>query len=195
MRTVQSLLSMRDPDLMKMSSMDDNASMTLSVDHHHHHHESSLSLQPNNFANSTTLPPDTSSTSFISGGSDRGNESSNETDNSTSNRTTLCKNSTSSIDANDNLSLLPRARRSLDATSLNSGSSKTTDDEVLTNADNNFVVDSIAKRDFFNVESRAMKKIEKDGVKIRPKPSNSVSSAEDESGFSSMSSFQVDSLF
>lgn len=190
MRTVQSLLSMRDPDLMKMSSMDDNASMTLSVDHHHHHHESSLSLQPNNFANSTTLPPDTSSTSFISGGSDRGNESSNETDNSTSNRTTLCKNSTSSIDANDNLSLLPRARRSLDATSLNSGSSKTTDDEVLTNADNNFVVDSIAKRDFFNVESRAMKKIEKDGVKIRPKPSNSVSSAEDESGFSSMSSFQ-----
>ncbi|XP_051162654.1 uncharacterized protein LOC127282456 [Leptopilina boulardi] len=191
MRTVQSLLAMRDPDLMKMTSMENNGSITLSDDHqhhnnNHHHHEMSLSMQPNNFANSTTLPE----TSFVSDhdSSDRGNESCNETENN--NNRTICKNSTNTIDnANDNLSLLPRARRSLDATSLNSGSSKTTDDEVLTNTDNFVVVESISKRDFFTGESRSIKKIEKD-VKIRPKPSNSVSSAEDESGFSSMSSFQ-----
>lgn len=183
MRTVQSLLMMRDPDLMKVSSVEENGSSPSSGDRQH---DMSLSLPTNTFANSTTLPEPSSP--FVNGGSDRGTESSNEDDNRT-----LCKSSAGPVKVNDNLTLLPRARRSLDTTSLNSGSSKTTDDEVITTADN--LIDSISKRDFYTAESRSVKKIEKDVVKIRPKPTNSVSSAEDESGFSSMSSFQVNLSF
>lgn len=182
MRTVQSLMAMREPDLARVTSMQENGSSPSPVDHQNYN-DLSLSLQSNNFVNSTTLPD----VSFVGSSSDRGTESSNEGD-----CRSLYKSSSSTAETNDNhlTSLLPGARRSLDAASLNSGSSKTTEeDEVLPTANN--YVDSIAKREFFGSDSRRVKKVEKDVVKIRPKPSNSVSSAEDESGFSSMSSFQV----
>ncbi|XP_033223165.1 uncharacterized protein LOC117176901 [Belonocnema kinseyi] len=181
MRTVQSLMAMREPDLARVSSMEENGSSPSPVDHQHHN-DLSLSLQSNNFVNSTTLPD----VSFVGSSSDRGTESSNEGD-----CRSFCKTSSSTAETNINhlTSLLPGARRSLDATSLNSGSSKTTEEDEVLPTTNNYV-DSIAKREFFGSDSRRVKKVEKDVVKIRPKPSNSVSSAEDESGFSSMSSFQ-----
>ena len=180
MRTVQSLLAMREPDLARVTSMEENGSSPSPVDHHNN---LSLSLQSNNFVNSTTLP----AASFVGSSPDRSPELSNEGDNRS-----LCKSSFRTAETNDNqlTSLLPGARRSLDATSLNSGSSKTTEeDEVLPTCKT--FVDSIAKRESFGSDPRSVKNVEKNVVKIRPLPSNSASSAEDESGFSSMTSFQV----
>ena len=179
MRTIQSLLTMREPDLARIISNEENNSPSRAE--HLNSNDISLSPQSRNFVNSTAL----TDPSFISLSSDRGNESSKEGDSRSS-----CKSSPSNIEAHDSrLTLLPCARRSLDATSLNSGSSKTTEEYEILSSPNNF--ESIAKREFLGSTPRNAKKAENDVIKIRPKPSNSISSAEDESGFSSMSSFQV----
>lgn len=195
MRTVQSLLSMREPDLARISSLENNEFSPSPIDHHrhnNHHNEVPLSLQNSNFVNSTTLKE---ATGYIRRpSSDRGNESSG-TDNDS--RTCFLK-SSNVVEVDRNLqNLLPDVRRSLDATSLNSGSSKTTEEEDgLPN--NNSLNVSLPENDGMfmfmptSTPNRCTRKVEKKTKErsSKSKPAASVSSVEDESGFSSMSSFQ-----
>ncbi|KAG7189496.1 hypothetical protein KM043_017190 [Ampulex compressa] len=185
MRTVQSLLSMREPDLARITPTEDGSSPS-PVEAHHH--EASLPLQTDSFVNSTTLQD----AAYVGcSSSDRGNESSStEGDN----RTCFPKSLRNSTEVDRNLqNLLPGVRRSLDSTSLNSGSSKATEEELRETMNG-----SIVERDRMFVGTptstpvRRTKKVDKKepGRSSRSKPTASVSSAEDESGFSSMSSFQ-----
>ncbi|XP_076752586.1 uncharacterized protein LOC143424421 [Xylocopa sonorina] len=196
MRTVQSLLAMREPELARISSMENNDSSSSPIDHHrhnNHHNEVSLTLQNNSFVNSISLQEATAYKRRSS--SDRANESSN-TDNDS--RTCYPKSSSNTVEINRNLqNLLPGIRRSLDATSLNSGSSKTTEEEDVLPNNNSFNIsipdhESIFTCTPLSTPNRRAKKIEaKEKEKYsKSKPAASVSSVEDESGFSSMSSFQ-----
>lgn len=190
MRTVQSLLSMREPELARISSMENGDSSPSPTDHHRHNNDRndvSLSLQ-SSFMNSLSLQD--SAGYARRSCSDRGNESSS-TDNDS--RSSYAKSS------NDvNRSLFPGVRRSLDATSLNSGSSKTTEEEdVLANNNNSFNMSIPDHEGIFTctpsaTPSRRVRKVEKKEKEkcSKSKPAASVSSVEDESGFSSMSSFQ-----
>ncbi|XP_043255873.1 uncharacterized protein LOC122399328 [Colletes gigas] len=195
MRTVQSLLAMREPDLARISSIENNNSSPSPEDHHrhnNHHNEMSISLQNNSFVNSTTLQETTSYTRRPS--SDRGNESSS-TDNDSS---TCFLKSLNVVEVDRNLqNLLPGVRRSIDATSLNSGSSKTTEEEDGLPT-NNFLNVSLRELDGMfmftptSTPNKCTRKIEKKTKErsSKSKPAASVSSVEDESGFSSMCSFQ-----
>ncbi|KOC67263.1 hypothetical protein WH47_00133 [Habropoda laboriosa] len=196
MRTVQSLLAMREPDLIRIS-FDNNDSSPSPVDHHHHHNnhhnEVSLNMQNSSFANSTPLQEGTSYNRRSS--SYRENEPSS-TDNDS--RTCFLKSSSNTVDVVDrNLqSLLPGVRRSLDATSLNSGSSKTTEEEDVLPNNNSFNVSMSEHEGIFtcttsSTPNRRARKVEKKEKEksLKSKPAASVSSVEDESGFSSMSSF------
>lgn len=174
MRTVQSLLSTREPDLVRVSEADDNASPS-PCDHE-------MALPPN-FANSTILHD--SSFSGCSS-SDRG---SSRTDHDTAYNNFRKPGDSSGV------CLLPGARRSLDATSLHSGSSKTTTSETTEEEDaapRSLI--AVLERDFSSTPSstpnRRKKPLTEPEIRFKPKPTASVSSAEDESGFSSMSSFQ-----
>ncbi|XP_012279537.1 uncharacterized protein LOC105699254 [Orussus abietinus] len=158
MRTVQSLLAMREPDLARVSMAENNTC----------HVDRDASLQPN-FANSTAMQDsfggELERSGYVKGNDDRGNP------------------------------LLPGTRRSLDATSLNSGSSKTTETTTTTEEDDAAVPGILGpiEREFMGTPTSTpirKKRQEKEVVRMRSKPATSVSSAEDESGFSSMSSFQ-----
>ncbi|CAL7934874.1 unnamed protein product [Xylocopa violacea] len=196
MRTVQSLLAMREPELARISSIENNDSSPSPIDHHrhnNHHNEVSLTLQNNSLVNSISLQEAAAYKRRSS--SDRGNESSS-TDNDS--RTCYSKSSSNTVEINRNLqNLLPGIRRSLDATSLNSGSSKTTEeDDVLPN-NNSFNISIPDHESVFtctpsSTPNRRVKKIETKAKEkySKSKPAASVSSVEDESGFSSMSSFQ-----
>ncbi|KAK2586585.1 hypothetical protein KPH14_011463 [Odynerus spinipes] len=212
MRTVQSLLAMREPDLARMSPVDDGAASPSPVSNHHHHHhhhshhETSLTLPNDSFVNSNSLQEE--NYGRCSGVSDRGNESSGtEMDNTRVVSSCYLKSSSNSNEVNRNLqNLLPGVRRSLDATSLNSGSSKTTEEEdpiAVSNRENGGshiapreLVTSFATGTSTSTPNKRTKRIEKkpngDVVLMarstRSKVATSVSSAEDESGFSSMSS-------
>ncbi|XP_043285942.1 uncharacterized protein [Venturia canescens] len=208
MRTVQSLLAMREPDLAMISSNEEEEMFGSMIGNE----LSSSSLRNSSFVNSTLLN-DAMSYNEGCSSSERGStESGGETnerekygkasvnglDNSTSSTSTL-------------QTLVPRARRSIDATSMNSnsGSSKTTEEDEeeenrgnSTGSGESTLSTELAfkgKREVCPTSTpsrRAANKADKKEPsrwlrsKIRPKSSRSVSSAEDESGFSSMSSFQ-----
>ncbi|XP_003702840.1 uncharacterized protein LOC100877540 [Megachile rotundata] len=193
MRTVQSLLAMKEPDLARISPVGNNESSPSPVDRHrHNNHHESLTLQNNSFANSTSLQENSDYKRHSI--CDRGNESSG-TDNDS--RTCFLK-SPNGVEVDRNLqNLLPGVRRSIDATSLNSGSSKTTEEEDGLPHNTSFNV-SLPEHDGIFMctptstpvrRSRKVEKKEKEKCS-KSKPAASVSSVEDESGFSSMSSFQ-----
>lgn len=213
MRTVQSLLAMREPDLARMSPVDDGAASPSPVGNHHHHHlhhghqDTLLTLQNDSFVNSNSLQEE--NYGRCSGGSDRGNESSGtEMDNTRVVSSCYLKSSSSSNEVNRNLqNLLPGVRRSLDATSLNSGSSKTTEEEdpiAISNRENGgcriepreLVASFTSGGTSTSTPNKRTKRTEKKpngdvnltARSTRSKIATSVSSAEDESGFSSMSS-------
>ncbi|XP_031836216.2 uncharacterized protein LOC116428567 [Nomia melanderi] len=192
MRTVQSLLAMREPDLARITP-DDNCICVDQNRHNNHHNEVSLSLQNNSFVNSTTLQEAISYTDRRN--CDREKESRGS---DSDNRTCFVKTLSHVVEANRSLqNLLPGGRRSIDATSLNSGSSKTTEEEDVLPANNSFNV-TLPEHDrtfMFTPTStpnKCTRKIEKKERErySKSKPAASVSSVEDESGFSSMSSFQ-----
>lgn len=193
MKTVQSLLAMREPDLARITSIDHNESSPPPINHHNNHHNQvSLSIQNSSFVNSTTLQEAAGYPTRSS--SNRGNESSG-TDNDS--RTCFMKTSNVVMVERSLHSLVPGVRRSLDATSLNSGSSKTTEEEDALQNNNSINVSMAEHERMFlytptstpNKYSRKAEKKEKERSS-KSKPAASVSSVEDESGFSSMSSFQ-----
>lgn len=196
MRTVQSLLGMREPELARVSPIDNNDSPPSPVDNHrhnNHHSDVSLTLQNNGFVNSGSQEP---ANYARRSSSDRGNDSSS-TDNDS--RTCFLKSSSSNaMEVGRSLRNLPGVRRSLDATSLNSGSSKTTEEEDGLPNNNSFNSVSLTEHERIFVcassstPNRRVKKTEKKEKEksAKSKPAASVSSVEDESGFSSMSSFQ-----
>ncbi|XP_078035602.1 uncharacterized protein LOC144469330 [Augochlora pura] len=197
MRTVQSLLAMREPDLARITPVDNTESSPSPVDHDHHnsrHNDMSLSLQNNSYVSSATLQEAVSYSRRRS--VDHGNEfRSAESDG----RSCMMK-SLSHI-AGIDLSLqnlLPGGRMSIDATSLNSGSSKATEEEDALPINSAFNA-SLPEHDSAYIlpktstPNKCTRKVEKKKEKERyskSKPAASVSSVEDESGFSSMSSFQ-----
>lgn len=195
MKTVQSLLAMREPDLAKITPVDNTESSPSPVDHDQHNNhcnEVSLTLQNNSLVNSTTLQE---AISYPHRNCDHEKESrGTDNDNSACYMKTLSR----VVEANRGLqNLLPGGRRSIDATSLNSGSSKTTEEEDVSPANNSFNI-TLPEHDrtfIFSSTStpnKCTRKIEKKERErySKSKPAASVSSVEDESGFSSMSSFQ-----
>ncbi|XP_076302181.1 uncharacterized protein LOC143220411 [Lasioglossum baleicum] len=196
MRTVQSLLAMREPDLVRVSSIENNDSSPSPIDHHQHNNHANgvaLNLQNSSFVNSTSIQETVAYTRRSS--CDRGNESSS-TDNDS--RTCFLKSPSNTVEVDRNLqNLLPGVRRSIDATSLNSGSSKTTEEEDTLSNNNCFNVsmpdhDGIFTCTPTSTPNKRVRKVEKKEKEksSKSKPAASVSSVEDESGFSSMSSFQ-----
>ncbi|KZC05670.1 PREDICTED: uncharacterized protein LOC107194019 [Dufourea novaeangliae] len=196
MRTVQSLLAMREPDLARIASVDNSESSPSPVDHlrhnNNHHNEVSLPLQNSSFVNSTTLQEAVSYTRRRS--CDRGNET-RVTDSDS--RMCFIKSSSHVVEADRSLqNLLPGVRRSIDATSLNSGSSKTTEEEdclQIINPLNGSLPEHDGTFMFTptSTPNKCTRKVEKRKERYsKSKPAASVSSVEDESGFSSMSSFQ-----
>ncbi|XP_014614794.1 PREDICTED: uncharacterized membrane protein DDB_G0293934-like, partial [Polistes canadensis] len=226
MRTVQSLLSMREPDLSRVSPYDDSGispSPTSNHYHHHHHHhhhrhDSSSMSQGDNFMNNTSsiVVQDDNYVRCI-------DESERELVNETNcleyqNRDDNCQTkllSSSNTDVNRNIqNLLPGIRNSVDGSSYNSvvsSNKTTTEDEeqiiIVSNRDN--IIDNNTRERICNIGNnntstpltKSHKRIEKKGINgggindlmvraVRAKLANSVSSADDESGFSSMSSFQ-----
>lgn len=175
---------MREPDLARMTPVEENeSSPSPTVDHHH---DTSFSLS--NFANSTTLQ-EAAAYSGCSGSS-RGNDSSSGQQ-SDSRSPSLVK--TSVTEFTRNLSnFAPSVRRSPDTASWNSSSSKTTEEEDIVASSNGATSNGTP----ISTLSRAAKRVEKKeptGLvgkhKIKP-ASSPVSSAEGESGFFSISSFQ-----
>lgn len=191
MRTVQSLLLMREPDLAGISAIENNESFPSSVEHHlyhNHDNEVSVALQNGGYVNAIPLPQAIRYNRCSSYG--HGNESSSIDDSRC-----FLKSSSNIVEISQSLhNLLPDIRRSLDTTSLNSGSSKTTEEEDLPNSNCINVSISNHKRIYVctptSTPIRRVRKIEKKDKSSKSKPSASVSSVEDESGFSSMSSFQ-----
>lgn len=191
MRTVQSLLSMREPDLARISSIENNESSLSPIEHHrYNNHHNEYQLQDGSYVNASCLQEAIGYNRCSS--YDHGNESSS-TDNDSR---CFVKSSSNIVEISRSLhDLLPDIRRSLDTTSLNSGSSKTTEEEDLLPNNNCFNV-SISKHKHIYVCTptstpiRRVRKVEKKDKSSKSKPTASVSSVEDESGFSSMSSFQ-----
>ncbi|EGI61924.1 hypothetical protein G5I_09827 [Acromyrmex echinatior] len=190
LRTVESLLSMREPDLARMTPVEENGSPSPTVDHHRHH-DTSFSLSSSNFANSTTLQEATVSSGCSN--SSRGNESSSgHQDDSRS--SSLVK--TSVIEFTRNLqSFVPNVRRSPDTASWNSSSSKTTEEEdiLALAASSNGVTSNGTPISTLSRATKRLEKKESTGLAGKPKvkpASSPVSSAEGESGFFSISSFQ-----
>lgn len=189
MRTVQSLLLMREPDLTRIS-IENNESSPSPIEGHrynNHHNEVSVTLQDGSYVNPTCLQGAIGYSSY-----DHGTESSSTDNDSRS----FVKSSSNIVEVSQSLhNLLPGIRRSLDTTSLNSGSSKTTEEEDLL-PNNNCLNVSISNHKHIYVctptstPNRRVRKVEKKEKSSKSKPTDSVSSVEDESGFSSMSSFQ-----
>ena len=185
MRTVQSLLSMREPDLARVSSTETSESSPSPVDHRLDsdvHNNESLNLQ----------------TSSVRSSARYGRRPSCENEpSSTDNEGSTCCLKTS-VEVNQNLQdVHPGVRRSIDATSLNSGSSKTTEEEDLLSNGNCCNGSMITDRDRVFSSAPAStstpnrrEKTAEEKEKDESKPAASVSSVEDESGFSSMSSSQ-----
>ncbi|XP_033187014.1 uncharacterized protein LOC117155282 [Bombus vancouverensis nearcticus] len=190
MRTVQSLLLMREPDLTRISSIENNGSSPSPIEDHrynNHHNEVSVTLQDGSYVNPTCLQGAIGYSSY-----DHGTESSSTDNDSRS----FVKTSSNIVEVSQSLrDLLPGIRRSVDTTSLNSGSSKTTEEEDLL-PNNNCLNVSISNHKHIYVctptstPNRRVRKVEKKEKPPKSKPTDSVSSVEDESGFSSMSSFQ-----
>ena len=190
MKTVQSLLAMREPDLAKITPIENNESSPSPIDHHRHNHHSEAfsSLQNGSFANSTALQEVTG----FPAGPGSGQRAENDS------RTCFLKTSSNVAGVERSLqSLLPGVRRSLDATSLNSASSKTTEEEDALPNNNSLNVSMPEHEGMFmytptSTPNKYTRKIEKKKKErsSKSKPAVSVSSVEDESGFSSMSSFQ-----
>lgn len=199
MRIVQSLLAMREPDLA-MVSLNEEELLSLPLDNQ------LSSLQSNNFVNSTILNDAVSYNGGCSS-SDRGStESGPDSERISFVKSSSCMMDSSMSSSSTLQSFLPGARSSIDATSLNSnsGSGKTTEEED-TRTNSTASGEYIVSRELFpsrklchtssTPNRRIAKKTDKkhEGTRwsrSKPKPANSVSSAEDESGFSSMSSFQ-----
>ncbi|XP_035730921.1 uncharacterized protein LOC118445478 [Vespa mandarinia] len=213
MRTVQSLLAMREPDLSRISPFEDSGispSPTNNHHHHHHHHhhhlrqDSSLS-QRDNFVSTSMVQEDNYGNCIGDSEQDRENEEQE--------RELVNDSNCLQFDSRDICQLKLTTcntgiRTSVDATSYNSASSKTTEEEeqiIVTNRDNTLETREHVCKNNGNVTSTPMKctkRLEKKGGinnngisdlmvrNVRTKLANSVSSAEDESGFSSMSSFQ-----
>lgn len=155
------MLATREPDLARVTPVEDNGSSPSPTERHHghHYHDVSATLQSGGFANSTTLQE----AGHV--GTERGNESNlaQAGDSGSS-----CYAKTAEVNAS-----LPRTRRSPDTTSWNSSSSKTTEEE-----------------DTAALAAPSPKQLEKKEPSCKAKSPVSVSSAESESGFSSISSFQ-----
>ncbi|XP_012171866.1 uncharacterized protein LOC100651463 isoform X2 [Bombus terrestris] len=193
MRTVQSLLSMREPDLVRISSIENNESSPSPTERHrynNHHNEVSVTLQDGSYVNATCLQEAIGYNRCSS--YDHGNESSS-TDNDSR---CFVKSSSNIVEISQGFhDLLPDIRRSVDTTSLNSGSSKTTEEEDLLPNNNCFNVSISNHKHIYvctptSTPNRRVRKVEKKDKSSKSKPTASVSSVEDESGFSSMSSFQ-----
>ncbi|XP_015187737.1 PREDICTED: uncharacterized membrane protein DDB_G0293934-like, partial [Polistes dominula] len=240
MRTVQSLLSMREPDLSRVSPYDDSGISPSPTNnhyhnhhhqyhhhHHHHRHDSSMS-QGDNFMNTSIVQDDNY---------DDSNRCIDENERELINNETNCleyqnrdncqskllssSSSSSNTDVNRNIqNLLPGVRTSVDASSYNSASSsnKTMEDDeqqiIVSNRDNTIDNNTRNEQRICNTVNntstplnKCQKRIDKKGMNnnnngggggindlmvraVRAKLANSVSSADDESGFSSMSSFQ-----
>lgn len=173
MRTVQSLLSMREPDLSRIASIEDNAL-------------SSSSIQDDLSSHEAAYDPH------------RGNDNCNNDDPNVTSKVSCFLSSTlnhrRSVNTPFDLTVdhLSGARESMDATSLHSVCSKNTEEEELTNTTVPLETtrnDSAASNAVEIDNKSERKRVEESSVN-RSKPTASVSSAEDESGFSSMSSFQ-----
>lgn len=191
LRTVESLLSMREPDLARMTPVEENGSSPSPTVDHHRHHDTSFSLPSGNFANSTTLQEAAAYSGCSS--SSRGNESiSGQQGDSRS--PSLVKTSVTEFTRNLQ-SFAPSVRRSPDTTSWNSSSSKTTEEEdiVALAASSNAATSSGTPISTLSRAARRLEKKESTGLAGKPKvkpASSPVSSAEGESGFFSISSFQ-----
>ncbi|KAM0731285.1 hypothetical protein ACS0PU_002345 [Formica fusca] len=188
LRTVESLLAMREPDLARVTPIEDNGSSpSPTVDHRHH--DTSLSLPSGNFANSTMLQE----AAYIPG-SGHGNESISSGQQDDSRSTSLIKPSVTEFTR----SFVPGVRRSPDTASWNSSSSKTTEEEdtvALITPSNGITSNSTPTSTLTRTAKRLEKKESNQGNsnpgKTKVKPASSpVSSAEGESGFFSISSFQ-----
>lgn len=177
---------MREPDLARMTPVEENGSCPSPTVDHHRHHDTSFSLPSGNFANSTTLQE------AAAYSSNRGNESSGQQGDSRS--PSLVKTSITEFTRNLQ-SFIPSVRRSPDTASWNSSSSKTTEEEDIvalagssTGATSNGTPISTLSR-----AAKRLEKKESTGLAGKPKvkpASSPVSSAEGESGFFSISSFQ-----
>lgn len=127
MRTVQSLLSMREPDLSRLDQSQDLISCTSQTDLDSLHQQlpdTSIPIAPNvnDFANSTIIGDDSQSTTSSQ------NQGTSEIDEAP--RTIVKSVARLSLGPAQLTSLMnPRTRQSVDASSLNSSSSKTTEDE------------------------------------------------------------------
>ncbi|XP_029670481.1 nuclear pore complex protein DDB_G0274915-like [Formica exsecta] len=188
LRTVESLLAMREPDLARVTPIEDNGSSpSPTVDHRHH--DTSLSLPSGNFANSTMLQE----AAYIPD-SGHGNESISSGQQDDSRSTSLIKPSVTEFTR----SFVPGVRRSPDTASWNSSSSKTTEEEdtvALITPSNGITSNSTPTSTLTRTAKRLEKKESNQGNsnpgKTKVKPASSpVSSAEGESGFFSISSFQ-----
>ncbi|KAL0126275.1 hypothetical protein PUN28_004994 [Cardiocondyla obscurior] len=191
LRTVESLLSMREPDLARMTPVEENGSSPSPTVDHHRHHDTSFSLLSGNIANSTTLQEAAAYSGCSS--SSRGNDSSSGQQ-SDSRSPSLAKTSVTEFTRNLQ-NFAPNVRRSPDTASWNSSSSKTTEEEDIATLTTSSSVATSSGTPISTL-SRAAKRLEKKELaglagKVKVKPASSpVSSAEGESGFFSISSFQ-----
>nr|XP_033336414.1 uncharacterized protein LOC117226311 [Megalopta genalis] len=193
MRTAQTLLATREPDLARITPVDNTDSSPSPVDydqHNGHHNEMPQSLQNNSFVNSTAAQGKAKYSRRRSNDHGRGAES----DDRPCLGKSLCH--MTGIDLSlENLP--PSGRMSIDATSVNSGSSKTTEEEdaVPVNGTCNVplqqhtVTFALAPTSTPNKPTANIEKKEKDRCPKTKQPA-SVCSVEDESGFSSFNSFQ-----
>ncbi|XP_077265020.1 uncharacterized protein LOC143898996 [Temnothorax americanus] len=191
LRTVESLLSMREPDLTRMTPVEENESSPSPTVDHHRHHDASFSLSTGNFANSTTLQEAAAYSGRSS--SSRGNESISGQQ-SDSRSPSLVKTSVTEFTRNLQ-NFTPSVRRSPDTASWNSSSSKTTEEEDLVafTASSSGATSNGTPISTLTRAAKRLKKKESTGLigKSKVKPASSpVSSAEGESGFFSISSFQ-----
>ncbi|XP_071566650.1 uncharacterized protein [Temnothorax nylanderi] len=191
LRTVESLLSMREPDLTRMTPVEENGSSPSPTVDHHRHHDASFSLPTGNFANSTTLQEAAAYSGCSS--SSRGNESISGQQ-SDSRSPSLVKTSVTEFTRNLQ-NFTPSVRRSPDTASWNSSSSKTTEEEDLVafTASSSGATSNGTPISTLTRAAKRLEKKESTGLigKSKVKPASSpVSSAEGESGFFSISSFQ-----
>ncbi|XP_029168137.1 uncharacterized protein LOC114938366 [Nylanderia fulva] len=194
LRTVESLLAMREPDLARVTPIEDNGSSpSPTVDHRHH--DPSLSLPSGNFANSTmlqeaTYPP----------GNDHGNGAISSGQQDDSRSASFFKPSVNEFARDLQRAFAPSVRRSPDTASWNSSSSKTTEEEdtVALAIPSNGTTSNDTPSSTLSRSAKRLEKKEsspgslttgKTSSKVKP-ASSPVSSAEGESGFFSISSFQ-----
>lgn len=188
LRTVESLLAMREPDLARVTPIEDNGSSpSPTVDHRHH--DTSLSLPSGNFANSTMLQEATYAP---------GNESISSVQQDDNRSASLIKPSVNEFARNLHAFAPSSVRRSPDTASWNSSSSKTTEEEdtVALAAPSNGTASNDTPSSTLSRSAKRPEKKESSpgnltGKTSKVKPASSpVSSAEGESGFFSISSFQ-----